>query len=158
MVRFASRSLYIQQKWEQPLMNTLKNRFWVDYFIVRKGFHPPFFKAPTPWPSLPHPFKNLCVSSTVLFHPLLRYFRQFPTLKQISPALIWPTNPFWFKQISKGPIYQFNCRFLSKSILIFQISLQIGYLNSWDILGFIFRQLKINFFYKIMVIEKNNFS
>ena len=42
--------------------------------------------------------------------PTLRYFRQFPlTLKQIPLALIWPTNLSWFKQISKGQIYQFNC-------------------------------------------------
>ena len=36
--------------------------------------------------------------------------------------------------------------------------LQIGYLNLWDIFRFIFRQLRMTFFHKIMVAEKNNFS
>ena len=33
-----------------------------------------------------------------------------------------------------------------------------GYLNLWDIFRFIFRQLRMTFFHKIMVAEKNNFS
>ena len=31
------------------------------------------------------------------------------------------------------------------------------YLNLWDIFRFIFRQLRMIFFHKIMVAEKNNF-
>ena len=51
----------------------------VSWCIVCKGFPAPLFKAPTPWPNLPpSPFlKSLCPLSSVLFHPLLRYFRQF---------------------------------------------------------------------------------
>ena len=37
-----------------------------------------------------------------------------PTLMQPPTALIQPTNLSWFKQISKGQFYQFNCCFLSK--------------------------------------------
>ena len=33
-----------------------------------------------------------------------------------------------------------------------------GYLNLWDIFRLIFRQLRMTFFHKIMVAEKNNFS
>ena len=67
--------------------------------IVRNGVQAPsLFKAPTSWPSLPPP--KIFVSPT-----------------QIPPALTRPTNLFWFKQISKRWIYQFNCRFMS--ILIF---------------------------------------
>ena len=33
-----------------------------------------------------------------------------------------------------------------------------GYLNLWDIFRFIFRQLRMNFFDKIIVAAKNNFS
>ena len=36
--------------------------------------------------------------------------------------------------------------------------LQISYLNLWDIFRFIFRQLGMTFFHKVMVTEKNNFS
>ena len=32
-----------------------------------------------------------------------------------------------------------------------------GYLDLWDIFRFIFRQLRVIFFHKIMVAEKNNF-
>ena len=88
-------------------------------FIVHKfvrGFQPPpLFKAPTPWPSLTPFLKSLFYLPAFLFHPLLRYFRQFPlTFRQPPTALIWPTNLLWFKQLSKGQFYQFNCHFLSK--------------------------------------------
>ena len=47
--------------------------------IVGKGIPgPSLFKAPTPWPSLPHFLKSLCPLPSVLFYPLLNYFRQFP--------------------------------------------------------------------------------
>ena len=86
--------------------------------IVPKRVSAPFFKAPTSWPRLPLFLKSLCPFPSVLFHPLLRHFRQpFPPTPDPHanpPALIRPRNLFWFKQISKGRIYQFNCRFLSK--------------------------------------------
>ena len=81
---------------------------------VRKGAPAPLFKAPTPWPSLPSPFlKPLCPLPSVLLHPLLRYFRQFPH-PHANPSSPSPTNQLsWFK-LSKGQIYQFNCCLLSK--------------------------------------------
>ena len=85
--------------------------------IVCKGVPaPPFFKACTPWPSLPLPlFKIFVPPLLFLFHPLLRHFRQFPhpQTTHYCPNLTNPNIP-WFKQISKGQFYQFNCRFLSK--------------------------------------------
>ena len=56
------------------------NYFWEDYkTIVRKGVpvspflrHPPFDLACLPF------LKSLCPLPSVLPHPLLRYFRQFP--------------------------------------------------------------------------------
>ena len=46
--------------------------------IVGKGIPgPSLFKAPNPWPSLPHFLKSLFTISSFLFHPLLRHFRQF---------------------------------------------------------------------------------
>ena len=55
---------------------------------------PPLFKVPTPWPSLPSPFlKSFFSLPSFLFHPLLRYSRQFPpTLTQPPTALIRSTN------------------------------------------------------------------
>ena len=46
---------------------------------------------------------------------------------------------------------------IKNQFLIFQVPLQIGYLNLWDIFRFIFRQLRMTFFPKIMVAEKNFF-
>ena len=47
---------------------------------------------------------------------------------------------------------------IENRFLAFEILLQIGYLNLWDIVSFSFRQLRMIFFHKIMVAEKNNFS
>ena len=47
-------------------------------FHSLQGFPAPLFKASTSWPSLPPFFKSLCPLPSVLFHPFLRYFRQFP--------------------------------------------------------------------------------
>ena len=47
---------------------------------------------------------------------------------------------------------------IKNQFLIFEIPLQIGYLNLWDIFMFIFRQLQMTFFRKIMVAEKIFFS
>ena len=38
------------------------------------------------------------------------------------------------------------------------MTLQIGYLNFWNVFKFIFRQIRMTFIHKIMVAEKNNFS
>ena len=46
---------------------------------------------------------------------------------------------------------------IKNRFLIFQIPLQIGYLNSWGIFRFIFKQLRMTFFPKIMMTEKQNF-
>ena len=80
----------------------------VTYFLKR-------FQA-TPWPSFTPLFKIFVPLPSFLFHPLLRYLRQFPSPSRNQPptALIWPTYLTWFKQKSKGQFYQFNSRFLSK--------------------------------------------
>ena len=78
--------------------------------IVRKGVPVPPFKAPTPWPSLLPPFKNLCFPSPLFCsNPSKGILDSSTTLLLPPPALIWPTNLPWFKQISKGWFYQFNC-------------------------------------------------
>ena len=72
----------------------LKGSLMKSYGMVRWFEPPPLFKVPTPWPSLPSPFlKSFFSLPSFLFHPLLRYSRQFPpTLTQPPTALIWSTN------------------------------------------------------------------
>ena len=120
---------------------------------------PPFLRHPLLDPAWPPFLKSLCPLPSVLFQPPLRYFRQSPCPTQIFTALIWLTNLSWFKQISKGQIYQLSCHFLSKiNFNLSNPSTDIGYFNLWDIFRFIFRQLRMTFFHKIMLAEKNNFS
>ena len=72
---------------------------------------PLFFKVPNPWPSLPPSFlKSLFPFPSFLFH--LLDSSPHPHATPYCPNR-W-TNLPWFKQISKGRFYQFNCRFLSK--------------------------------------------
>ena len=62
--------------------------------IVHKGVPVPFFKTPIPWPSL-HPPVKICFPTPLpsfLFHPLLRYFRQF----QFPPPSHNPLLPWSF--------------------------------------------------------------
>ena len=107
------------------------------YINIPRGVPAPLFKAPTPWHSLPSFLKYLCSLPSFLFHPssISRYFFRHspphPTIMQIPPALTWPTNLSWFKKISKGWIYQFNCCFLSKVNfnLLNSVTPQIGFLN-----------------------------
>ena len=75
--------------------------------------HPPLDLVPPPF------FKSLSPLSSFLFHPLLRYFRQTPTLLQPSPALTRPTNLPWFKQISKEWFYCFT----SSTVAFYQKSM-----------------------------------
>ena len=125
------------------------------------GFQPPFLRHPPLDPACT-PFFKIFVSLTLFsVPPPFKVFQTvIPTLTQLPPALIQHTNlPYTitrFKQLSKGWFYQFNCRFLSKINFYFlnpftNIS---GYLNLWDIFRFIFRQLRMNFFHKIMVAEE----
>ena len=107
---------------------------------------PSLLRHPTLDPACPHFLKSLCPHSSVLFHPLLRYFRQF-----FPPSRKSPTNLSWFKQILKRQIYQVTVAFYYfLSILIFYIALQLGYFNLWDIFRFLFRLLRMTFFHKIM--------
>ena len=115
----------------------------------------PFLKA-----LLPLPF--------FLFHPILRYFRQFPH-PHATPFFPNPTHQpslhiiNGFKQISKGWFCQFNCRFLSKinfwffkslyKYIIYQVNLIYGILSS----SFL-DNLEWLFFHKTIVAEKSNFS
>ena len=86
--------------------------------IVREGIPAPLFlRHPLlAWPSLP-PLLKIFVSPPLFsVPPPFKVFQTVPpSLSQPSSALIQPpTNLPWFKQISKGLFYQFNCRFLSK--------------------------------------------
>ena len=101
----------------------------------------------------PLPFKILVSCPLFSVSPL---FKVSPTLTQPPPVLICPTNLSWFKQISKGLFYQFNCHFLSKIdfYIIFSIPVQIDYFPLWNLFRFIFKQLRITFFSKIMVAQK----
>ena len=81
------------------------------------------------------------------------------------PALIRHTKlPYTqltaLNKYEKGDFTSSTVAFYQKSIFDFlnpfaNIS---GYLNLWDIFRFIFRQLRMTFFHKIMVTEKNSFS
>ena len=65
-------------------------------------------------------FKALFALPYFLFHLLLRYFRQCPTLTQPHPVLIWPTNLPWCKQIIKRTILPAQLSFSFKNkFLIF---------------------------------------
>ena len=78
----------------QPFINAAQCRFNVDMTLSQRCFNVASQRQLKLY-LLPFP--------SFLFHPLLRYFRQFPaTLMQPLPALIRPTNLPWFKQISKG--------------------------------------------------------
>ena len=78
---------------------------------------------------------------------------------QIPPALTQPINlSLGLSKYQKGKLYQVNCHVLSKINFNLLTSLQIGYLNLWNIFRFIFRQLRMTFFQKIMVTEKSNSS
>ena len=127
-------------------------------FIVGKWVPAPPFKVPISWPSL-LPLLKIFVAPPLF--PVPSCFKVFSTVSrtftQILSALIWPPNCSWFKQISKGQIYQFNCCFLSK-INFNLLNPFTNNLNLWDIFRCIFRQLRKTFFHKIMVAEKNNFS
>ena len=100
-----------------------------------------------------------CSLHSVLFHPLLRYFKEssLPSRKSILPSSKQPTF-LGLNRYQKEKFPSSTVTFYQKSILIFKIPLQIGYRNSWHIFSFIFRQLKMNVCHKIMVTEKNHFS
>ena len=116
---------------------------------------PPISKTPTPWPSLP-PFFKIFVSPPLFFVPALFkvFYTVLPTLTQLPPALIRPTNSPWLKQISKGWFTSSTVPFYQKSIVNLLNPFTIGYLTLWDILRFIFRQLRMIYFHKIMVAKK----
>ena len=86
---------------------------WGDSPQFARGFQPPFLRHPPLDPACPPFLKSLCPLPSVLLHPLLRYFRQFPH-PHANPSSPNLTNQLsWFK-LSKGQIYQFNCCLLSK--------------------------------------------
>ena len=63
-------------------------------------------------------------------------------------------NPY-----EKGDFTSSTVTFYQKSIFDFlnPFTDKSSYLGLWDIFRFIFRQLRMTFFHKIMVAEKNNF-
>ena len=86
--------------------------------IVRKGVPaspPSFLRHPSLDPARPPLFKIFVTPPFFSVSPSFKVFSTVPpTLTQLHPALIRPTNLPWFRQISKGWFYQFNCHFLSK--------------------------------------------
>ena len=83
---------------------------------------------------------------------------------QSPPALIRQTNPPYtyltgLNKYQKGDFISSIVAFYQKSTfnLLNPFTTISGYLNLWDIFRFIFRQLRMTFFRKIMVAEKNNF-
>ena len=81
---------------------------WLSSYAVCKEVPSPPFKAPTPCPSLPpRPppalfFKSLFLLPYFLFHPLLRYFKQFPHSHKTPSCPNLINQRSWFKLISKG--------------------------------------------------------
>ena len=79
---------------------------------------PPFFKAPTPGPSLPL-FKNLCFPSPLFCSFPFKVFQTVPpssssnTTHQPSLQIIKR-----FNQISEALFYQFNCRILPDPLFL----------------------------------------
>ena len=144
--------------WKRHIIRTT-NTYLKGYSFKRvpgllfQGTHPLTQLAPF--------LESLFSLPSFLFHPLLRYFSistpscPNPTLQ---PSLLIISR---FKQISKVWFYQLNCCFLSKINFWFfsnAFTNIFGYLNLWDIFRFIFRQLRMTFFHKIMMAEKNFFS
>ena len=86
--------------------------------IVRNGIPAPFFKAPTPGPSLPL-FKNLCFPSPLFCSTPFKVFQTVPpssssnTTHQPSLQIIKR-----FNQISEALFYQFNCRILPDPLFL----------------------------------------
>ena len=79
-----------------------------------KGLQVSPFKGTQPLTQLVPLFKIVSTSLFSVTPTFKVFYRVPPTLTQPPAALIRPTNLPWFKQISKGWFYQFNCRFLSK--------------------------------------------
>ena len=85
-------------------INCIVKIFYGDFCISQfvRGLQPPpppplsFLRHPPLDPACPPFLKSLCPLPSFLFHLLLRSFRQSPpTLTQMPPALIQPTNqPF----------------------------------------------------------------
>ena len=60
--------------------------------------------------------------------------------------------------MSKGDFTSSTVAFYQKLIFKNPFTNISGYLNLWDIFRFIFRQLRMTFFHKTMVADKNYFS
>ena len=84
-----------------------------SYFV--RGLQPSFLRHPPLDSVYPHFLKSLFPSPLFCSTPFQGILDSPTTLKEPPPALIQSTNLLWFKQISKGWFYQFNCCFLSKS-------------------------------------------
>ena len=125
--------------------------------IVPKGVPAPFLWHPPLDPACPPPFLKSLFPLLFLFHPLLRYFRQFP-LPSYNPSCTYPTHQTFlhinnkFKQISKRMIspVQLPLSIKNHSLQIYPYNLTniSGYLNLWDIFRVIFRQLRMGHVYK----------
>ena len=94
---------------------------------------------PPPTPPHPTPLK-LFFPLPSLFHLLLRYFRQLPH-PHGTPSCLNPTNQLSLVQTNiKRVILPVQMSLsIKKQFIIFEIPVQIGFLNLWDIFRFIFR-------------------
>ena len=127
-------------------ISTQSVKYWTESFATLRPSLPPFLKSLFPLP---------CLFSVP---PLLSYFRQFP-----CPHV----TPYYPNRTNKPSLVQTNIKrvilpvqlllSIKNQFLMFFIPLQIGYLNLQDVFSFIFRQLRMTFFHKIIVAEKNFF-
>ena len=80
-----------------------------------RGFQPPSLRH-RPLDPACRPLFKIFVPPPLFSFPLpFKVFQTVPsTLTQLPHALTRPNDRLWFKQISKGEFYQFNCCFISK--------------------------------------------
>ena len=108
--------------WKDKILVGTWNSLSDNLGIVCKGVPAPSpFLRHTPLTQLaaipPPPFRIFLSLPFFLFHPLLRYSRQFPpTLTQPSPTLIRPTNLPYCKKHQKDDFTSSTVAFYQKSI------------------------------------------
>ena len=139
---------------KRVFFNTFKQNIKCMNNIARKAVPaplPPFLRH-SPLAQLVPFLKSLFLLHSFLFHPLLRCFR-YSFHRNVSPYCSPPTSQTYFQ---KGDFTSSTVSFYQKSIFNLLYPFTNRFL--WDIFRFIFRQLKMTFFHKIIVAEKNNSS
>ena len=130
---------------------------------MQGGSSPPPFLRDLPLDPACRPFSNICFSSPLFCStPFSAISDSSPTLTQPTPALNRHSNlPYTcLNKYQKGDFTSSTVTFCQKSIFDFSNPFTniTGYLHLWDIFRFIFRQLRVTLFHKIMVAEKKFFS